>query len=268
MWFFQEATGAPLPSADSTFDFSAALPTSFSLSRAGATALGRNSTGRWVAFPADTPRSWYDPVTLSHPYTLIEPERTQLLFRTRQPTPAVIQSSSTLDTGVQTPFGLGSVLYVPNATSTTHGWNLFFGTSTHGTDLADNTTVAMTSVLKPTGAYTDITFLLLNRTGIYSSVRVSLQGTAPLSPAQGSSTPRSTETQTSSMASPSSTISAPEPRRRPSTPGSTTRPGPKPSPGTASAAFTWPISALRSARKPLPPLSTRGRARFPGQQTS
>lgn len=176
MWFFQEATGAPLPSADSTFDFSAALPTSFSLSRAGAAALGRNNTGRWVAFPADTPRSWYDPVTLSYPYTLIEPERTQLLFRTRQPTPTVIQSSSTLDTGVQTPFGLGSILYVPNTTGTTHGWNLFFGTSTHGTALADNTTVAMTAVLKPTGAYTDITFLLLNRTGIYSSVRVSLQG--------------------------------------------------------------------------------------------
>lgn len=138
--------------------------------------MGRNDSGRWVSFPANTLRSWYHPTTLETRYTLVEPERTQLLSRTRQPTLTAIQSSVSIDSAVQTPFGSGSTLYVPSTENTAHGWNLFFGTDSHGAALVDNATIALSAVMRPTGIYTNVTFLLLNKTGIYSSVRVSLEG--------------------------------------------------------------------------------------------
>jgi Calx-beta domain-containing protein len=175
VWFFLEETAPDLLSADRFFDYSGTVPPPFFLTRSTA-ALGRDSTGRWVSFPVNTPRSWYDPITLNAAYTLVEPERTQLLYRTRQPTLTTVQASSTVDSVVQTPFGSSGVVFLPNASAATHGWNLFFGNPTHAASFADNMTVSLSVVLKPTGNYTDITFSLLNKTNIYSSVRVSLAG--------------------------------------------------------------------------------------------
>ncbi len=175
MWFFQEDIGDSLTEATRTYDFSSTLPPPFTLTRTAA-ALGRDNSGRWVSFAANQPRSWFNPTTLATPYTLIEPARTQLLYRTRQPTPTMVAATSTVDATVQTPFGAGSVKIVPSTTSATHGWNFFFGSASHGAALADNQTVALTATMKPSGAYTDISFFLLNRTNVYSSVRFSLSG--------------------------------------------------------------------------------------------
>ena len=177
MWFFEAEEVEELASADRAFDFTATpLPDTLTLTRATDTALGRDNSGRWVAFPANTPRSWYDPRTLAARYTLIEPERSQLIYRTRQPTLSAVQSTSSVDAAVQTPFGLGSVHFVPNTTSTTHGWNLFFGTASHATTIPDNTTVAITAVMKPSGVFKGITFFLLNKNNVYSTVRVLMDG--------------------------------------------------------------------------------------------
>lgn len=176
MWFFSEATGPELTSADKALDFSAAVPSPLTVTRSGTAGLSRDNSGRWVSAPANTARSWYDPITLEIPYTLVEPERSQLLYRTRQPTLTAVQATTSYNSTIQTPFGPGSILFVPNTTSTTHGWNLFFGTASHGAALADNTTVALSAVLRPSGTYTNITFFLLNRTNIYSSVQVALEG--------------------------------------------------------------------------------------------
>jgi hypothetical protein len=177
MWFFEAEEVEELASADRAFDFTATpLPEPLTLIRATDAALGRDNSGRWVAFPANTPRSWYDPRTLAEHYTLIEPERSQMIYRTRQPTLSPIQATSTVDAAVQTPFGLGSVHFVPNTTSTTHGWNLFFGTASHATTMPDNTTVALTAVMKPSGIFKGITFFILNKNNVYSTVRVLMEG--------------------------------------------------------------------------------------------
>lgn len=177
MWFFEEDEGEALASSDRDFDLSAAsLSVPLSLTRATETALGRDNSGRWVAFPANTPRSWYDPKTLATRYTLIEPQRTQLVYHTRQPTLTALQSTSPFDASVQTPFGLGAVHFIPNTTSINHGWNLFFGTASHAALMPDNTTAALTAVLRPSGVFKGITFFLLNKNNVYSSARFLLEG--------------------------------------------------------------------------------------------
>ena len=177
MWFFEEDEVEALASADRAFDFTATpLPAPLVLTRATETALGRDNSGRWVPFPADTPRSWYDPSTLAERYTLIEPERSQLIYRTRQPTLTALQSAASFDAAVQTPFGLGATHYVPNTTSAIHGWNLFFGNASHATSIPDNTTVALTAVLKPSGVFKGITFFILNKNNVYSTARFLMDG--------------------------------------------------------------------------------------------
>jgi hypothetical protein len=177
MWFFDEDEEETLASADVNLDLSAvSLAVPLSLTRTTGTALGRDNSGRWVQFPPNTPRSWYDPRTLAARYTLVEPERTQLVYRTRQPTPTAVQSSADFDASVQTPFGLGAVHFVPNAVSAHHGWNLYFGISSHATTIPDNTTAALTAVVRPSGIYKGITFFLLNKNNVYSSARFLLEG--------------------------------------------------------------------------------------------
>lgn len=175
MWFFSGKKRPTVPAATATFDFTTGLPQGLTLSRSAA-ALGRDQTGRWVSFAANVMRTWYYPATLDGPYGLIEPERTQLMFRTRFPTPTATASTVTTDSAVATPFGAGAIKVVPNTTSTTHGWNLFFGSAGHAATLADNTTLALQIVMKPTGAYNNITFFLLGRNNVYSTVQVALQG--------------------------------------------------------------------------------------------
>lgn len=175
MWFFEEAFDEDLPAPARIFDFSEALPQGISVSRA-VPALGRDETGHWVSYGAHTLRPWHNPVSRDGPYALIEPERTQLLYRTRQPSLTGVQSVVTYDAAIQTPFGLGATALSPNATLSTHGWNLYFGNIGHGAGLADNATVSLQAVLKPSAGFTDITFSLQNKTAIYSTVRVSLQG--------------------------------------------------------------------------------------------
>ena len=173
MWFFSEQFDETPPSASLALDFSTEIPQPFTLAR-NSTGLGRDSSGRWVSFAANTPRSWQHPTVPNRRYTLIEPARTQLVYRSRQPVLTNVQGTNSVDAAVQTPFGTGAVKFVPNTTSTQHGWNLFFGNANHATTIADNTTVSLTAVMKPSGVYKDVSFFILNRNNVYSSVRVSL----------------------------------------------------------------------------------------------
>jgi hypothetical protein len=175
MWFFNEEFDETPSSANFAADFSSAVQEPFSLTRASS-GMGRDTDGRWMDFAANIARPWRHPVTQDRPYILVEPERTQLVYRSRQPVLTNVQGTSSVDAAVQTPFGTGAVKFVPNTTSTQHGWNLFFGNAAHATAIAENTTLALTAVMRPTGAYTDVMFFLLNKTGIYSTVRVSLTG--------------------------------------------------------------------------------------------
>src|SRR5688500_8146391 len=131
-WFFSEETEETLPAAQRDALFEAALPSGFTLARAAA-ALGRDNTGRWVSFAANALRTWYNPVSPTDPMMIVEPERTQYVYRSRQPTPTAVQSTIAYDSTVQTPFGLGALTVVPNTTSAAHGYNLFFGNVSHGT---------------------------------------------------------------------------------------------------------------------------------------
>lgn len=175
MWFFSEEFDETPPSASLALDFSATIPAPFSLTRSTA-GMGRDSAGRWVSFPANAPRTWRHPTLPARTYTLIEPARTQLIYRNRQPVLTNVQGTSTVDAAVQTPFGTGAVKFIPNTTSAQHGWNLYFSNVNHAAAIPDNTTVGLTAVLKPTGSYIDISFFILNRNGVYSSVRASLTG--------------------------------------------------------------------------------------------
>jgi hypothetical protein len=175
MWFFEGDTDEILPAASRTFEFGGALPSDVTLQR-DAVALGRNSSGRWVTVAANLPRTWYHPVTLDGPYTLIEPQRTQLVFRTRQPTFTSVQATLVQDSAVQTPFGLGAVRITPNTADAFHGWDCVFGNTNHAAALPDAVNVAVTAVLKPTGAYTIIGFFLTAKSGAIASARFLLEG--------------------------------------------------------------------------------------------
>ena len=183
MWFFSEEIDEVLPAAQRDLVFGATLPTGFSLVR-NAAALGRDNTGRWVSFAANSPRTWYDPVTRTEALMLVEPERTQYVYRSRQPTPTAVLATIAYDSAVQTPFGLGALTVVPNTTSAAHGYNLFFGNAAHGSPLPDNATVALRAVMKPKG-YTNVTFFILNKTNVYSSVRVSMEGNGTIASTSG-----------------------------------------------------------------------------------
>jgi hypothetical protein len=175
MWFFQEDTNEILPAASRTFEFGGAVPTGITLQR-DAVALGRNNSGRWVAVAANQPRTWYHPITLNGPYTIVEPARTQLIFRTRQPTFTSVQATLVQDSTVQTPFGSGALRITPNTTNAFHGWDCIFGNASHAAVLPDAVTIAVTAVLKPTGTYSSIGLFLTAKSGAIASARFLLQG--------------------------------------------------------------------------------------------
>jgi hypothetical protein len=175
MWFYVGSSTETLPTASLDLQFGSVMPTGMSLDRSG-TAMGRDASGQWVEFAVNTPRTWFDPATLDGPFLMVEPSRTQVLYRTRQPTPYSTQATIGYDAAIETPFGAGSATVIPNTVSGTHGWAGYLGNAAHGAAIADNTTLAIQAVMKPIGVYKEVAFFILNRTNTYSTCRFSLDG--------------------------------------------------------------------------------------------
>lgn len=186
-WLFIEDQEEALPGAIRDFEFGAALPTGWSLSRSEA-ALGRSPTdGRWVSYPANTARPEINPVTLAYDGVIVEHSAAQIVLNSRSPAYFPSNATNVTDGAIQTPFGMGSLKLTPNATVAIHGFDFFF-TSPRSATIADNTTVAIHAVMKPVGAYTRGRFALLGRDGVYRTVSFDLTGAGSIPSVTGTVT--------------------------------------------------------------------------------
>lgn len=185
-WFISEDSGESLPAAAADWFADGAIPDTWALARSAA-ALGRNSAGRWTSYATNVPRPYHDPQTLTYRGILIEPERTQLVPRSRSSAGlvGVTANASTIstDAAIQTPFGLGCTKIVPTTTNAQHGYNFSFGTA-----LADNSTVSFATYLKPIGAYRRGEIFLLSKANVYSGVAFTMEGTGTVISSSGAVT--------------------------------------------------------------------------------
>lgn len=113
--------------------------------------------------------------------TLIEPERTQLVWKSRAPQYLPVQATSVLDGSVQTPVGLGALKLTPNATVAFHGFNFYFESGRSGT-IPDGSTVAIHLIFKMVGAYQRASFSAQTRAGLFQSVVVNATGSGSIVP--------------------------------------------------------------------------------------
>lgn len=174
-WLFIEDQGETIPAAIRDYEFGAALPTGWTLTRDG-TALGRSPVdGRWVSYAANTARPEVNPTTLAVSGVVIEPAASQLVFHSRAPLYATNNATSVVDSAVQTPFGLGATKVTPSTADTSHGVNFYFE-SPRSALIADNSTVALHVAIKPVGAYSRVIFFLQAKDAAYQSCTVELSG--------------------------------------------------------------------------------------------
>lgn len=168
-----------LPAADSEFVFGGAVPASWEFSRSVA-ALSRGGDGRWASYPINTPRSYHDPLTKVNQGTLIEPQRTNLIYSSRPLVSTAKAVTITADTTTQTPFGVGATRIVDNATVGAHGYDMGFGVSGRAAAIADNAVVSIQVTLKPIGAQTRGIFFCQQKSGVYKAVEFSTAGTGSI----------------------------------------------------------------------------------------
>jgi hypothetical protein len=164
-----------LPAADSEFVFGGAVPAGWEFSRSVA-ALSRGGDGRWATYPINTPRSYHDPITKANQGTLIEPQRTNLIYSSRPLVSTAKAVTVTADTTTQTPFGIGATRMVDNATVGAHGFDLIFGASGRAAAIADNSVVSIQITLKPIGTQTRGIFFCQQKSGVYKTVEFTTAG--------------------------------------------------------------------------------------------
>lgn len=164
-----------LPAADSEFVFGGAIPAGWEFSRSVA-ALSRGGDGRWATYPINTPRSYHDPISKKNLGTLIEPQRTNLIYSSRPLVSTAKNVTVTQDTTTQTPFGIGATRMVDNATVGSHGFDMGFGASGRAAAIADNSVVSIQVSLKPIGSLTRGIFFCQMKTGVYKTVEFSTAG--------------------------------------------------------------------------------------------
>src|SRR4051794_7864839 len=126
MWLFIGDEDEVLPAATTDLAFASALPAGLTLSRAEATLARSRTDGRWISYPADTARPDIDPITLESRGTLVEPSRSQLVYKSRTPGYTPVLATSTTDATIQTPFGLGALKLTPTTVAGFHGFNLYY----------------------------------------------------------------------------------------------------------------------------------------------
>lgn len=164
-----------LPAADSEFVFGGAIPAGWEFSRSVA-ALSRGGDGRWATYPINTPRSYHDPVSKKNLGTLIEPQRTNLIYSSRPLVSTAKNVTVTADTTTQTPFGIGATRMVDNATVGSHGFDMIFGASGRAAAIPDNAVVSFQVSLKPIGSLTRGIFFCQRKDGVYKTVEFSTAG--------------------------------------------------------------------------------------------
>ncbi|MGF7213042.1 hypothetical protein GGE65_007678 [Skermanella aerolata] len=113
--------------------------------------------------------------------TLIEPERTQLVWKSRAPQYIPVQATSVLDGSVQTPVGLGALKLTPNSTVAFHGFNFYFESGRSGT-IPDGSTVAIHLIFKLVGLYQRASFSALTKAGLFQTVVVNATGSGSIVP--------------------------------------------------------------------------------------
>lgn len=171
-WLFLPHDDAVIPAADTDWEFSGALPPPWKLT--SGPSMTRGNTGRWVSVPADTPRSYFHPITKVRLGQLIEPARSQILYNSR-PVKTGSRFGATLvdDTTTETPFGVGGTFLKTDTATSRHGFNLYYdgnaSAALSGT-IPDNSTVAFHFVYKPVGTLQRGTFYILTRNGTYKAV--------------------------------------------------------------------------------------------------
>lgn len=164
-----------IPAADSDFIFGGAVPAGWEFTRSVA-ALSRGGDGRWATYPINTPRSYHDPISKKNLGTLIEPQRTNLIYSSRPLVSTAKNVTVTQDTTTQTPFGIGATRMVDNATVGSHGFDMVFGASGRAAAIADNSVVSIQVSLKPIGSLTRGIFFCQMKTGVYKTVEFSTAG--------------------------------------------------------------------------------------------
>lgn len=175
LWFLNEQDD-PVPAATNDWLFAGNVPTGWTLTRDGS-AMGHDSAGRWTTFAANTPRPYRVPLSTGGTLlgTLVEPERTQLVFKSTAPQYVTVQATSVSDNTIQTPVGLGVLKLAPNNTSAFHGFDFAFDTPRAAT-IPDGSTASVHLIFKMVGAYQYASFFLLSRSGVFKNVLVNAAG--------------------------------------------------------------------------------------------
>lgn len=175
LWFLNEQDD-PVPAAKNDWLFAGSVPAGWTLTRT-ASAMGHDSAGRWASFAANTPRPYRVPLSGGGYLlgTLVEPERTQLVYKSTAPQYVTVQATSVSDGAIQTPVGLGVLKLTPNNTSAFHGFDFAFDGARAAT-ISDGSTVAIHLIFKMVGAYQYASFFLLSRSGVYKNVFANAAG--------------------------------------------------------------------------------------------
>jgi hypothetical protein len=180
-WLFFPDDNEPVPAAVEDWAFSATPVETWSVTQATG-GYGRGPDGRWVAFPPNTPRTYFDPITLEDRGVLLEPESYQTVFKPRLGPLSLTNIIRADLSNEPCPFGIGVANLAATAINGFHSFNLISG-PTVAEAIQDGVDVTGQWIIKPNGI-NRFTMFCQKRDATYASVNFDMRGngevTAPV----------------------------------------------------------------------------------------
>ena len=172
-WLFFPHDEETLPASVEDWTFGAIAVETWGVSQATG-GYGRASDGRWVVFPPNAPRTYFDPVTLEDRGLLIEPESYQTVFKPRSTPLGLTLITRTEFPDEVGPLGVGVFKIAASASTGNHIFNLLSG-GTVAEHILDNTTVTGQWLIKPDGL-NRFSMFCQKRDGIYAVAEFDMRG--------------------------------------------------------------------------------------------
>lgn len=171
-WLFFPDDASPVPAAIEDWTFGATPVETWSVTQATG-GYGRGADGRWALFAPNTPRTYYDPVTLADLGVLLEPESYQTVFKPRAVPLSLSGITRTEFPDQPCPFGVGTFKLAASAVNQIHSFNLLSGGGV-AEHILDNTTVTAQWIIKPDGI-SRFAMFCQKRDGVYASVNFDMR---------------------------------------------------------------------------------------------
>lgn len=180
-WLFFPEDSEPVPAAVEDWAFSATPVETWSVAQTTG-GYGRGSDGSWVLFAPNTPRTYFDPITLEDRGVLLEPESYQTVFKPRLG-PLSLTNILRADLANEPcPFGVGTAHLIATAINGFHSFNLISG-PTVAEAVQDGVDLTGQWIIKPAGI-NRFTMFCQRRDATYASVNFDMRGdgsiTAPV----------------------------------------------------------------------------------------